>query len=280
MGGELEAALKSFYRSFSPVRRVIAGYAAVEKSLYTRGLLSAGRLNLPDFLGIGAPRAGTTWLDRNLRAHPDLCLPDRKELHYFDRYYDTALYVYTRRFRSGRGRIKGEITPAYSILPVERIRFIRTLMPDVRLFLILRNPIERSWSETVYNLRRHMDVEHLTDVSNDTVLLLINSQATTSRSDYLHNLDNWLSVFHPEQLLIGFYESIDREPQPLLTAIFDHIGVRTDIDWETMPYHEKFNVNPPIDIPPDIRAMLEERYCPEIEALYARFGAPVAGWRC
>jgi hypothetical protein len=280
MGSQLGTALKSFYRSFSPARRVIAGYAAVEKSLYTRGLLSAGRLNLPDFLGIGAPRAGTTWLDRNLRAHPDLCLPDQKELHYFDRYYETALYIYTRRFRSGRGKIKGEITPAYSILPVERIRFIRTLMPDARLFFILRHPIERSWSETVYNLRRHIEDEHLKDVSNDFILQLITSPETTSRSDYLHNIDHWLSVYPPEQLLIVFYESIDREPQRLLTAIFNHIGARTDIDWETMPYREKYNVNPTIDLPADIRATLEERYCPEIEALHERFGAPVAGWRC
>jgi hypothetical protein len=258
----------------------MAGYAALEKSLYTHGLRSAERLNLPDFLGIGAPRAGTTWLDRNLRAHPDLYLPDYKELHYFDRYYETALYVYTRRFRSGRGRIKGEITPAYSILPVERIRFIRTLMPEVRLFLILRNPIERSWSETVYNLRRHIDAEHLEDVSNDLIFELITSQATTSRSDYLRNIDNWLRVYPPEQLRIVFYESIYQAPQSLLTAIFEHIGARTDIDWDAMPYHEKYNVNPPIDIPPDVRAMLEERYCPEIETLYERFGAPVAGWRC
>jgi hypothetical protein len=85
--------------------------AAAEKSLYTRGVLSPKRLTLPDFLGIGAPRAGTTWLDRNLRAHPDLYLPDRKELHYFDRYYHTALYVYTRRFRAGRGRVKGRDHP-------------------------------------------------------------------------------------------------------------------------------------------------------------------------
>jgi hypothetical protein len=276
----LDTALKRFYRAVGPVRRVMGLVAAAEKSLYTRGVLSSGWLNLPNFLGIGAPRAGTTWLDRNLRAHPDLYLPDHKELHYFDRYYHTPLVVYTRRFRAGRGRVKGEITPAYSVLPVERIRFIHTLMPDVRLILILRNPIDRCWSETVYNLRRNTSAPPLEDIPHDVLRHLIESEATTSRSDYLHNLDNWLSVYPPEQLLVTFYESISREPQQLLTHVFEHIGVRTDIAWETMPFREHFNVNPKTDIPADLRALLEDRYCAEIEALAARFGAPVTRWRC
>jgi hypothetical protein len=62
--------------------------------------------------------------------------------------------------------------------------------------------------------------------------------------------------------------------------VFEHAGVRTDIAWGTMPFREKFNVNPKTDIPADLRALLEERYCAEIEALFERFGAPVAGWRC
>ena len=87
-------------------------------------------------------------------------------------------------------------------------------------------------------------------------------------------------MFPQEQLLVTFYETLSQEPQPLLTAVFEHIGVRTDIDWDSMPFREKFNVNPKTDIPADIRAVLEQRYCAEIEALYERLGAPVAGWRC
>ena len=38
----------------------------------------------PDFLGIGAQKAGTTWLGRNLQAHPEVWMPRVKEVHYFD----------------------------------------------------------------------------------------------------------------------------------------------------------------------------------------------------
>lgn len=280
MANTLEGTLKALYLKSRPVQWVIGRAAAAEKSLYARGILPAERLNLPDFLGIGATRAGTTWLDRNLRAHPDLFLPGQKELHYFDRYYDTALVVYTRRFRAGRDKVKGEITPAYGVLPVERIRFIRAIMPEVRLIFIMRNPIERSWSETVYNLRRSPDFKGVEDVPLDVIRGLLDSEATVSRSDYLRTLDRWLSVFPPEQLYLAFFESIYQEPQALLTAVFEHLGVRTDLDWAAMPYREKFNVNPKTDIPAEIRALLVERYAPQIEQLYARFGDRVAGWRC
>jgi hypothetical protein len=38
----------------------------------------------PDFLGIGAQKAGTTWLGRNLQAHPEVWMPRMKEVHYFE----------------------------------------------------------------------------------------------------------------------------------------------------------------------------------------------------
>src|SRR5215204_3670331 len=41
-------------------------------------------LSFPDFLGIGAPRSGTSWLAKNLSRHPEVWTPPLKELHYFD----------------------------------------------------------------------------------------------------------------------------------------------------------------------------------------------------
>jgi hypothetical protein len=38
----------------------------------------------PDFLIIGAQKAGTTWLHRNIQTHPQIWMPKEKELHYFD----------------------------------------------------------------------------------------------------------------------------------------------------------------------------------------------------
>ena len=56
----------------------------VEKPLQKRRLLPVNRSQLPQFLGIGAQKSGTTWLHANLSRHRSLFLPDEKELHYFD----------------------------------------------------------------------------------------------------------------------------------------------------------------------------------------------------
>ena len=101
----------------------------LEKPLYTQGILSARRSWLPDFFCIGAMKAGTTWLYENLRCHPDIYLPDRKEDYFFSyEFYNQSLRHYSRRFAQGAGRVKGEVTPGYGILGIDRIRFIFRLL--------------------------------------------------------------------------------------------------------------------------------------------------------
>lgn len=173
-----------FERKLEPIHSIHAILAQIERHLYQGGILSGQNLALPDFLGIGATKAGTTWLYQNLFAHPDIFMPTTKELHYFDRRFDEILYVYTRKFKDVKGKIKGEITPAYSILNIERIKFIHLLMPDVRLIFIMRNPIERAWSEAIHNLLRKDKRRSFEDVPNEEIENILNSDAIVSRSQY------------------------------------------------------------------------------------------------
>ena len=124
----------------------------LEHWAYRQGLLSPRALSLPHFLGIGAVKAGTTWLYRNLRCHPELYLPHPKEVHYFDQRFDRGLRFYAGKFEDGRARVRGEITPAYSALPPDRIRFIRSVMPDLKLIFLMRNPVDRAWSHALMDL--------------------------------------------------------------------------------------------------------------------------------
>ena len=68
----------------------------------------------PAFLGIGVQRAATTWVYECLRAHPEVFLPDLKEVHYFDENYELGANWYASHFpESVRERTLGEITPSY-----------------------------------------------------------------------------------------------------------------------------------------------------------------------
>jgi hypothetical protein len=263
-------------RLLKPLRRI---YTVSEKRLYTLGMRSTKALCLPDFLGIGAQKAGTSWIYENLIHHPELYLPEEKELHYFDLGFDKSLWYYSEKFRPGVGRLKGEITPSYSILPLERVRFIRDLMPDLRLIFIMRNPIDRAWSQALMNLVQRKN-RKLEAVDESEFYAHFKAERSVKRGDYRTVLSNWQAVFPHEQLFIAFFEDITNRPQELLSAILKHIGVSCDIDWESFPYRKVVNKGLTIHMPEKYRDFLKEMYCHEIELLYERFGAPVAPWRC
>ncbi len=121
----------------------------------------ASSRSVVDFLGIGAQKGGTTWLYRQLLRHPQVAFPRGKELHYWNRRrlplpdeWVQRLQPASRQTADGRPIRTGEITPAYAILPESRIGAIREVCPEIRLFMSLRNPIERAWSAALMRLAR------------------------------------------------------------------------------------------------------------------------------
>jgi len=115
---------------------------------------------MPDFLGIGAAKTGTSWLWKNLKRHRDIWTPKSKEIHFFDRRIENRLFPlipneleakirYSSFFLRGKlmGKLTGEVTPAYAILPEEKIKLINSWMPDVKIIFIMRDPVLRAWSQ-------------------------------------------------------------------------------------------------------------------------------------
>lgn len=125
----------------------------------------------PDFVVIGAAKAGTTALDAVLRQHPDLFLPEHREPNHFafpDRpvpYRDlagapapmartsvTTTADYLALFEGAAGAPAGEVSPAYLYVP-ETAAHLADRAPDVRLVAVLRDPADRAFS-AYQHLRR------------------------------------------------------------------------------------------------------------------------------
>ena len=72
----------------------------------------------PDFLVISPPKTASTWLADNLRCHPQIFVPAAKKVKYFS-YYSKWLDLnwYLDQFSAAGGRVKGEVSPSYAILP-------------------------------------------------------------------------------------------------------------------------------------------------------------------
>ena len=253
--------------------------ALPEKWLYGLGLRSAEGLRLPDFLGIGAQKAGTTWLHQNLGHHPDFYFPPGiKEIRFFDARFHMSPARYAEFFAPAGDRFTGDITPGYAALGVSRIRFIRKFMPEVKLVLILRNPIERAWSHAVMDLADTKQ-RAVADVPEWEFLAHFDSRGSRRNGSYASMLDRWLSVFPEAALHVVFFEAILERPRELLTGVLEHIGARTDVDWSTFPYREQIKPGLSAALPDSYREHLRATYADEIRGVADRLGGPAEAWR-
>lgn len=115
-------------------------------------------MTLPTFLGIGVPRAGTTWLHTLLSAHPEVYLPTRrKEVRFFDRHYGQGREWYEDFFCSpeeaNRYAAIGEISPQYLYDEASPAR-IAELLPEAKLIVMLRHPVDRAYSQFGFVVQR------------------------------------------------------------------------------------------------------------------------------
>jgi hypothetical protein len=177
-----------------------------------------------DFLGIGGQRCGTTWLYRHLNSLPDVQFPAGKEPHYWDDRRSVPVESWLRRFPDVGAPIKqGEMTPAYGILDRDTITELHEVAPDLRLFLSVRNPMERAWSAALMNLDRcKMEVA---EASDQWFLDHFRSRNSRLRGEFSHSVDRWRDVFGTEQLHVIVFDDIMVDPRSVLAGVARHIGV-------------------------------------------------------
>jgi len=187
-----------------------------------------------DFLGIGAQKAGTTWIYENLAKHPDIIFPNGKEVHFWDKINisnKTEIDKYVESFSSELSDNKddkkqGEITPAYAFLDKEIIKEIYNINPDLRIIYSIRNPIQRAWSGALMALRRsEMTID---EASDNWFLDHFKSKGSLQRGDYEKCIDNWNEVFPKENFLIINFDDIANNPREVLRKCADHIGVSVE----------------------------------------------------
>lgn len=225
-----------------------------------------------NFLGIGAQKCGTTWLYAMLKNHPQLAFPD-KEIHFWDRQSyppsPTAIDSYAKLFDIA-GKRNGEITPAYAFLPIPMIQAVQNFSPNVRLFYIMRDPVARAWSSALMALdRAEMTIAEASDA---WFIDHFNSAGSRARGDYAACLDNWLSVFPREQLLLLQYENITLAPKQLLDQLCQHIGIDAAPILNNPKLKERVFEGSGHAIRPQLKEHLETLYSEPKQRLKDRYG--------
>jgi hypothetical protein len=201
---------------------------------------------------------------------------DWKAMRWYRRFYfgacDDAWYC--EMFRAAEGRTCGEITPAYSILPEENVAHITRLLPSLKVILLLRNPVERAWSQVRFDWTRgaRPDLANLEDIKK-----FIDSPTQELRGSYLRMLDVWERHVPRERFFVGFYDEISTRPEALLKRVHEFLGIEArPVSAEDL--NEKVHASREAAMPAEIHQYLAAKYLPELTALEQRFGEPMKNW--
>jgi hypothetical protein len=217
--------------------------SSIEHTRSAARRLTAAQRRRPDFLVIGAQKAGTTSLYAHLAAQADVLPARHKEIHFFEtdlhhrglRWYRSMFPLEAALQR--RHAITGEATPDYVASPLAATR-VRADLPDARLVVVLRDPLERALSHHAMNVRQGkeplapwaafaaeadrlaaLDAEPAGDPRRR------NRANYIERGDYAAHLTRWIDPRPRRPLLVLFLESLVSDPLPSLRLLHEFLGI-------------------------------------------------------
>jgi len=205
----------------------------------------------PNFIIIGAPKCGTTSLYNYMIQHPWIYPALEKEVRFFDQRYHKGINWYKANFPTifikllcfvkGIAFATGESTPTYIFDPTVPGEIYKH-MPNVKLIVLLRNPVDRAFSN--YNMEVKNGAENLSfedaiqqeerrlkerniDVLKDGTKYTYNElhYAYKERGKYIAQLDQWLKYFDAKQILVRKSEELYSDPESLLNDAFAFLGL-------------------------------------------------------
>ena len=274
---------------------------AVRKGGRRFGHLTARFRLLPDYLIIGAQRAGTTSLFKYLVQHPAVGRPFLgKGAHFFDTNYSADLDAYRAYFPTTAYKwyvkasrrmdfVTGEGSPYYLAHPHAPYRIAETL-PDVKLIALLRDPVERAYSHYQHEVARGFE-----DLSFDEAVeqepkrlagevkrmrsdpsynsFALQHHSYLSRGRYAEQLEVWYGLFPKEQILVLRSEDLFFDPERTYRDVLRFLGVPPI----SLREYEVFNPRTYTGMSPEARRRLVEYFAEPNERLYDLVGVDF-GW--
>ncbi len=252
---------------------------------------SAADRPLPDFLIIGAQKAGTTSLHAYLCEHSRVPAAAKKEVHFFDQEFHRGTDWYRAHFqRKKDGRtLSGESTPYYLFHPLAPQRAAEVL-PDCKLIVLLRNPVDRAFSHHNHECAlgfEDLDFERAIAAEPRRLAGEEERLATEpryrsfahqhhsyiSRGRYAEQLERWLESFGRERLLVLSAEDLFAEPGRVVGEAQEFLGLAV----ETPADLSARNARTYAPIGAETRAELRAAFEPHNRRLYELVGRDF-GW--
>lgn len=206
-------------------------------------------VGFPDFFCIGPQRTGSTWLHANLVRHPEILMHRDKETFFFStigepsapRFRYRSLEDYLESFRDTPGelilknyhalrrsgrfynpRIRGESTASYCVLRDEVLEDLRLLNPDLKIIMLLRDPVERAWSHANKDLVRDTGKA----ATDEQYLDFFSRPDQLARADYQAIIERWRGFLKPGHILLAPSARIESDPAGLVSDALKFLGAK------------------------------------------------------
>lgn len=258
-------------------------------------ILTAARRVLPDFLVVGAQRAGTTSAYRYLVQHPQLVRPIRKEVHFFDdeekyargegwyrAHFPTARELAALERQDGRRRHAIEATPAYMFRERAAERMAR-LLPDAKLVACLRDPVDRALSN--WKLVGEWGGQYgpfETEVEHELACLEgrpgplgdAKPRGLLARGRYAEQLERLWRHYPRARVHVAHSAGLFRDPTGFCRPIFEFLDLEP-VAIDVQRVHNRSTDRSAMD--PALRARLREYFAPHNRRLFDLLGVDF-GW--
>lgn len=200
----------------------------------------------PDFIIIGAMKAATSAIYDYLSQHPRVIRRYPKELHFFTLNFNQGLDWYLSQFspvrtnQKGQPLLTGEASPTYLVDAEAPVR-IRSLFPNAKFIVSLRNPTDRAISHYYHQVKRvKNEMRSLEEAFSEAELSNLDKKPYSPTRQYILNglyaqqLKNWFEIFPREQILVLNYHDLETNPDRFVKEVFKFLDLQdyclTDIE--------------------------------------------------
>ena len=267
--GNIQEAIKCYQASC--YHRVVTAYPQLAELDWQKP-----KQNAPDFLIIGAAKCGTSSLFNYLKSHPQILLPHKKEISFFGHKFKYGIDWYLAHFPSISDRadfITGEATPNY-IRFSKAAQQIKDLFPQIKLIVLLRNPIDRAISWHHHKLNSGLakgtfadavaqEMKQLENFSEEDLMRKGHNPDNILGSLYFYKLKIWMEVFDREQFCLIKSEDLYNNPEAVMTRVFSFLGLKD----HPLSQYPTFNAGSYNSISDELRKTLADYFQPHNQKL-------------
>jgi hypothetical protein len=212
-------------------------------------------MTLPNFVIIGVQKAGTTSIYNYLKQHPQIYTSPIKETHFFQQEWTNeeiekavraygankprTLEDYLKLFAGVRDEIAiGDASPNYLLYHQTSVPLIAKYIPHAKLIAILRNPVDRAYSDYLMNMREGRNKRDLIEQAKYRT----QQSHVIRKGFYYEGLQHFYDVFDPQQIKVFLYDDLKADSGKLMKEMYQFLGVDPSFTPDTSKVAQKAQV--------------------------------------